>query len=306
MRGPVLRVVLLAAFLVCPVVGGSAETVPSIPAIPPARLRDPDLFKRMGAAPVVMIYRLEGEWSPVCDSTLHASGSPLDCFAISGEIPSRSAAAVPQLMSVLEPSTWVRSRGWASPACPTLGFTIRGDSMEATLLVSLRALKATVFLPGEGSMGTALPESTYSRLAWCLWRIDPDNPEIRKPIQAELFRLGFDRNSEPPSDELWGDDVLPNPPGGNEFVSYDDPPTPITTLQPVYPEIAREAKIQGRVVLHVLVGADGLVKKIKTIHGIMYLEHAARNAVSQWVFKPALRGGGAIAAWVEVPVDFHF
>ena len=95
-------------------------------------------------------------------------------------------------------------------------------------------------------------------------------------------------------------------PAQGEFVYYEDEPVPVTTVQPLYPEFAREAQIQGKVVLHVLVGKDGRVKDAKVFKGVTGLNEEAIKAVRKWVFKPALSNNKPVAVWVEVPIDFHF
>ena len=100
-----------------------------------------------------------------------------------------------------------------------------------------------------------------------------------------------------PSDDL---------PGEGEFVYYEDEPVAVTTVQPTYPEFARDAQIQGKVVLHVLVGKDGRVKNVKVIRGVTGLNEAAVDAIKRWVFKPALSNNKPVAVWVEIPMDFHF
>jgi periplasmic protein TonB len=95
-------------------------------------------------------------------------------------------------------------------------------------------------------------------------------------------------------------------PNEGEFVYYEDEPVPVTQVQPAYPEFAREAQIQGKVVLHVLVGKDGRVKNVKVIRGVTGLNEAAVDAIKKWVFKPALSNNKPVAVWVEVPMDFHF
>ncbi|MBI4364306.1 MAG: TonB family protein [Candidatus Latescibacteria bacterium] len=99
-----------------------------------------------------------------------------------------------------------------------------------------------------------------------------------------------------------GDDL----PSEGEFVYYEDEPVPVTQVQPAYPEFAREAQIQGKVVLHVLVGKDGRVKNVKVMRGVTGLNEAAVDAIKKWVFKPALSNNKPVAVWVEVPMDFHF
>lgn len=85
------------------------------------------------------------------------------------------------------------------------------------------------------------------------------------------------------------------------------PPEPVTIVQPSYPEFAREAQIQGKVLLDVLVASNGRVATIRVKKGVTGLNEAAQDAVRRWVFKPALdRSGNPIDAWLEVPVDFRF
>jgi protein TonB len=95
-------------------------------------------------------------------------------------------------------------------------------------------------------------------------------------------------------------------PSEGEFVYYEDEPVPVTRVLPNYPEFAREAQIQGKVILHVLVGKDGRVRNVKVIRGVTGLNDAAVEAIRGWVFKPALSNNKPVAVWVEVPIDFHF
>ncbi|HYJ32813.1 MAG TPA: energy transducer TonB [Candidatus Binatia bacterium] len=95
-------------------------------------------------------------------------------------------------------------------------------------------------------------------------------------------------------------------PSEGEFVYFEDPPTPVSKVDPVYPEMAREAQIQGQVILHVLVGKDGRVKDVKVKRSVNYLDAAATDAVKKWVFKPALSQNKPVAVWVEIPINFHF
>ena len=95
-------------------------------------------------------------------------------------------------------------------------------------------------------------------------------------------------------------------PSEGEFVYYEDPPTPVTQVQPAYPEFAREAQIQGKVILHVLVDKNGRVKNVKVIRGVTGLNEAAVDAIKKWVFKPALSNNKPVAVWLEIPMDFHF
>ncbi len=302
-----------------------AAPLPSAVATPMQRasvLADPNLFRKLTAEKNVQAFILEGEWTPACDSLVRVGEAAMECFVRTAELNIRPRKAIPKLLDMLTTCTWVRSRGWMSPATPALGFRFGGDSLAVDLLVSLRARKAALSRPGEGCISAVIPESLYTDVAWCLWAVDPENPEALPVIQSQMRRRSLDPKLAPPPDLSFVDDVRPvrsdeldsnltDEPDSNytdelHSIYYDEGPQPVTRIDPSYPEMAREAEIQGRVVLHVLVGRDGRVKSVKVVRSIAYLDEAAKQAVRQWVFKPALKAGEPVPAWVEIPVDFHY
>jgi protein TonB len=107
----------------------------------------------------------------------------------------------------------------------------------------------------------------------------------------------------PPSPRT-ADFTIDNSPGEDAFVAYDRPPVPYYRPAPDYPGWARDQGIQGRVVLHVLVGRDGRVTRITVLRDVTGLTQAARDAIAQWRFHPALSGRNAVAVWVEIPIEF--
>ncbi len=88
------------------------------------------------------------------------------------------------------------------------------------------------------------------------------------------------------------------------FTYAETPPVPIDALKPPYPEWAREAGIEGKVLLRVLVGADGLPKNVIVASGPKGLRDEARAAVMLWKFRPGLSNGTPVEVWVEVPVTY--
>jgi protein TonB len=78
------------------------------------------------------------------------------------------------------------------------------------------------------------------------------------------------------------------------------------TPLPSYPAAAREQRLEGTVLLEVLVRADGRVgeARVKQSSGAPVLDEAALEAVRRWTFVPAQRGPVAVDSWVEVPVRF--
>lgn len=75
---------------------------------------------------------------------------------------------------------------------------------------------------------------------------------------------------------------------------------------PVYPLIARRMGEQGRVLLRVLVTADGAADRVelRSTSGSERLDRAALDTVKRWRFVPARQGDAPVAAWVLVPISF--
>jgi len=76
--------------------------------------------------------------------------------------------------------------------------------------------------------------------------------------------------------------------------------------KPRYPAASLRLEEQGRVIIHALIGADGLPLKmeVRVSSGFDRLDQAALDAVSGWRFTPGTRGGVAEAMWVDVPLVF--
>jgi len=113
-----------------------------------------------------------------------------------------------------------------------------------------------------------------------------------------------------PGVETGGDNIVVAPPTEEElpkfgeYVYVEELPEAITKVAPVYPDIAREANVDGTVLVQALVGKDGKVKDVKVVKSVQMLDDAAVTAVKQWVFKPALSNNKPVAVWVAVPVKF--
>jgi protein TonB len=100
------------------------------------------------------------------------------------------------------------------------------------------------------------------------------------------------------------DPGIVNDPGRVAFV--DELPEAVYIVKAEYPELAKQAAVEGRVVVDVLVGKDGKVldARVSPKHSIPMLDPAALAAARQWVFKPALMNNHPVKVWVAVP--FHF
>jgi protein TonB len=76
-------------------------------------------------------------------------------------------------------------------------------------------------------------------------------------------------------------------------------------IEPIYPEAARQANIQGAVVLNLIIGTDGTVLDVHPISGPEELTPAAVEAVKWWRFQPYLVNGQAVQVKTTLAVDFR-
>jgi TonB family protein len=78
----------------------------------------------------------------------------------------------------------------------------------------------------------------------------------------------------------------------------------ITKVPPVYPPVARQARIQGAVILKVEINKSGDVESMQLVSGHPLLAPAAIEAVKQWKYKPFLLNGDPVAVETNVTVSF--
>jgi TonB family protein len=78
----------------------------------------------------------------------------------------------------------------------------------------------------------------------------------------------------------------------------------VQRVDPVYPPLAKQARIQGTVRLTLTIGADGHVNKITIISGHPLLIPAAMEAAHQWVYRPTLLNGEPAEVLTEAAVSF--
>jgi TonB family protein len=78
----------------------------------------------------------------------------------------------------------------------------------------------------------------------------------------------------------------------------------VTKVDPVYPEIAKRARIQGVVRFQVSIGKDGHVTGIELLNGHPLLVPGAIAAVKQWVYKPTMLNGNAVEVITTVDMNF--
>ncbi len=93
------------------------------------------------------------------------------------------------------------------------------------------------------------------------------------------------------------------------LVQISDPdvvrPKPIKRVAAKYPEIAKKQRVEGVVMLNVLIGETGKILDVKVVQTASpLLEQAAIDAVRQWVYEPATKKGVKVKVWVPVQMSF--
>ncbi len=75
-------------------------------------------------------------------------------------------------------------------------------------------------------------------------------------------------------------------------------------VRPQYPQLARQARIQGTVKLSAVIAKDGTIQKLEVMSGHPLLVPAALAAVKQWRYRPTLLNGEAVEVLTNIDVNF--
>jgi len=82
------------------------------------------------------------------------------------------------------------------------------------------------------------------------------------------------------------------------------PPTQTKKVNPVYPLAAQLERVQGLVILEVIIGADGRVRDLRVLRSVPFLDEAAVDAVRQWEYTPAQLEGKPTPVVMMVTTTF--
>jgi protein TonB len=97
-------------------------------------------------------------------------------------------------------------------------------------------------------------------------------------------------------------------PGGDEPIRLMGdirPPERILKIEPLYPDLARRSRAEGKVILEIVVGRGGDVEGIEVLKSHPLFDEAAIEAVRQWKYAPALQSGRPVKVYMTVVVDFR-
>ena len=79
----------------------------------------------------------------------------------------------------------------------------------------------------------------------------------------------------------------------------------VTKVEPVYPEAARKAGVQGLVVMDAVIAPDGTVKRLRPVSGPDLLAQSATAAVKSWKFEPYLSSGRPVEVETTIAIEFQ-
>jgi protein TonB len=141
---------------------------------------------------------------------------------------------------------------------------------------------------------------------------EPPPPVKHPPVEIEPAAES-DIVSEPviPANVIYNGDIFSDPaqssivaPGS--FHGFDEAPVLIRSVNPIYPELARQAGIEGTVLLLVLVGKDGRPLEVSVLRSDVTssMEKAAILAAEKFKFTPARQNTVPVQARISVPVVF--
>ncbi len=98
----------------------------------------------------------------------------------------------------------------------------------------------------------------------------------------------------------WSGVPIEHFPGGGKIM----PPKLIKEVEPVYPEIARQARVEGVVIAEATTDVYGQVIEVKVLRSIPLLDQAAVDALKQWVYEPMVINGTPRPVTFTVTLQF--
>lgn len=137
--------------------------------------------------------------------------------------------------------------------------------------------------------------------------VPTESEEIPQDMTIETTELNLAQMPPPPPPPTTTDGDVP------DFVPYDEPPLIIGGMETLmkelqYPDMARKAGVEARVIVAVLVDTDG--KSIKTrilkstVEKLGFEEEAVR-ALMKMKWKPAYQRDLPVKVWISIPVAFR-
>ncbi len=90
------------------------------------------------------------------------------------------------------------------------------------------------------------------------------------------------------------------------FVPFEKEPVCLRRVEPIYPDIAQRAGLEGKVVAYLWVDKQGKVRDVKIVKSDSEIfNQAVIDAAKQYQFTPAMMKNGPVSVWISVPFSFE-
>ncbi len=172
---------------------------------------------------------------------------------------------------------------------------------EVAPLIKKQAVVKPVIKPQDTPVKLNRPAPVVERIT----ETTPEQPKFEATTQAA---------APPPEAPMAAAPSKPAPaaaPAKQEVVEEKEEPPKfgvayLNNPAPEYPRLSQRAGEEGKVLMKVLVSAEGRPESVDVIKssGFERLDKAAVTAVKQWRFEPARKGGKTLSAYVNVPLSF--
>lgn len=133
----------------------------------------------------------------------------------------------------------------------------------------------------------------------------PPGPPVDVPTSANGVPGGLNLGPGTGSSVMMPVPPAPSRPAGPVRVAQlPIAPTKIADARPLYPEIARSARVEGTVVLEAVLDQTGRVTQLRVIQSVPMLNQAALDAVRQWRYTPSIYGGQPVSVLMTITIRF--
>jgi TonB family protein len=317
------------------------KPAPAKPA-PAAPIFGNSLLGESMPAPAGRRGKSKGIWMAIAAALIAATGSGVWYFrdSLASLAPShtaaRSNASSDSAISALRPDA-PSVNSAAAPVTPSLTPDTSSPSAKSNSATTVSEAPARVSTPDEGKVQTAaiterIPKSSSSNDVVLPTATADESlePEVKKPslgtvrlAKPKLTRTGRQANGEmepvfeagngalAPGDSSLGANFAegskqPTAPEGTLQVGGDvKPARMISSVQPVYPALAKSQHVAGDVRVDALIDATGRVTTMKVVSGPILLHQAAMDALHQWKYQPATLDGRPVAMHLTVTIQFR-
>jgi len=174
------------------------------------------------------------------------------------------------------------------------------EKMRAAQAPAMQPASAQQPPPGEDKEESAeIPEEKTQQVASA-------NPPSLTPASSQAQPITEQKTGQVPPAQSAA------PPGeGQQTEMTPDvvKPVLVNRVNPIYPPAAAKKRVEGTVILSVLVSENGDVSDVKVLRpagGTIGLNEAAVAAAKKWKFRPAVKDGKRISVWITYPIVFKY